>query len=56
MSFDAPELWAIIGVIDRKAEFVEDGIKGIPIVEAMGWDATTHGHQCIGCLWDDDTG
>jgi hypothetical protein len=42
MSFDVPELWAIIGVIDRKAEFVEDGVKGIPIVEAMGWDATTH--------------
>ena len=57
VSISAPALWVIIGVIDRKAEFVEDGVKEIPIVEVVEWDATTYwGHQWIGCLWDIDTG
>ena len=52
VSFATPALWAIIGVIDRKVDLVEDGVKEISIVEAVGWNTTTHGHQCIGCLWD----
>ena len=36
VSFAAPALWAIIGVIDRKAEFVEDGVNEILIVEMVG--------------------
>ena len=57
VSFSAPSLWVIIGVIDRKVEFMEDGAKEIPIVEVVIWDATIYGgHQWIGCLWDIDTG
>ena len=55
VSFAAPALCAIIGVIDMKAEYVEDGVKK-SIMEIVGWDTTTHGHQWIGCLWDDDNG
>ena len=42
--------WKIGGVIYREVELSYDGIKEIPAVEAVGWNAATRGRQWVGSL------